>query len=125
MQGVKEATIDLDGLQVRVAVTNGLGNARKILDFVSDAKRRNEPSYHFIEIMACTGGCIGGGGQPLPDTLARRRMRMEGLYQEDKGLPLRKSHQNPEIKGIYAAFLEKPGSELAHRLLHTTYVDRS
>lgn len=125
MQGVKEATIDLDGLQVRVAVTNGLGNARKILDFVSDAKRRNEPSYHFIEIMACTGGCIGGGGQPLPDTLARRRMRMEGLYKEDKGLVLRKSHQNPEIKGVYAAFLEKPGSELAHRLLHTTYVDRS
>jgi len=63
--------------------------------------------------------------QSLPNTLARRRMRMEGLYEEDKGLPLRKSHQNPEIKEVYAAFLGKPGSELAHRLLHTTYIDRS
>lgn len=125
MQGVKEATVDLDGLPVRVAVTNGLGNARKVLDFVSDAKKRNEPSYHFIEIMACAGGCIGGGGQPLPNTIARRRMRMEGLYEEDKGLSLRKSHQNPEVKGIYAAFLGEPGSELAHKLLHTIYVDRS
>lgn len=125
MQGVKEATVDIGGLPVRVAVANGLSNARKILDFVSDAKRRNEPSYHFIEIMACAGGCIGGGGQPLPNTLAMRRMRMEGLYEEDKGLPLRKSHQNPEIKEVYAAFLGKPGSELAHRFLHTTYIDRS
>jgi iron-only hydrogenase group A len=80
MQGVKEATIDLDGLPVKVAVTNGLGNARKILDFVAEAKKHGEPSYHFIEIMACAGGCIGGGGQPLPNTLAKRKIRHEGLY---------------------------------------------
>jgi iron-only hydrogenase group A len=125
MKGVKEATIDLGGLPVKVAVTNGLGNARKVLDIVSRAKKQGEPSYHFIEIMACAGGCVGGGGQPLPNTLAKRAKRMEGLYAEDKNLPLRKSHENPEVKGIYAEYLGKPGSGLAHHLLHTKYVDRS
>jgi len=89
MKGVKEATIDLNGMPLKVAVTNGLGNARKVLDVVSEAKKRGEPSYHFIEIMACAGGCIGGGGQPLPNTLAKRRERQLGLYEEDKNLPFR------------------------------------
>ncbi|MCE5255925.1 MAG: [FeFe] hydrogenase, group A [Spirochaetaceae bacterium] len=124
MQGVKEATVDMDGLAVKIAVTNGLGNARKILDTISAANKLGKPSYHFVEIMACSGGCIGGGGQPLPNTQAKRARRMEGLYMEDRGLALRKSHENPEVKRIYAEFLGSPGSSLAHKLLHTSYLDR-
>ena len=74
--------------------------------------------------MACAGGCVGGGGQPIPNTLARRAQRIEGLYREDRGLPLRKSHENPEIKALYAEFLDSPGSERAHALLHTKYSPR-
>jgi NADH-quinone oxidoreductase subunit G/NADP-reducing hydrogenase subunit HndD len=124
MRGVKEAEVDLNGLKVRVAAASGLGNARKVLDMISGSSHRGEPSYHFVEIMACAGGCVGGGGQPLPNGLAKRERRLEGLYAEDRGLPLRKSHENPEVKGIYAEFLEKPGSERAHMLLHTSYSER-
>ncbi len=124
MRGVKEAAVNLNDLRVKVAVANGLGNARKILDMIAGSSKRGEPSYHFVEIMACAGGCIGGGGQPLPNTLAKRERRMEGLYAEDRGLPLRKSHENPEVQGVYAQFLGKPGSELAHKLLHTGYTAR-
>jgi iron-only hydrogenase group A len=124
MTGVKEAEIDVDGTVIKVAVTNGLANARKILDCVAEDKRRGRSSYHFIEIMACAGGCVGGGGQPIPNTLARRAQRIEGLYREDRSLPLRKSHENPEIKALYAEFLGSPGSERAHALLHTKYKPR-
>ena len=124
MTGVKEAEIDVDGTPIKVAVTNGLANARKILDRVAEDKRRGRSSYHFIEIMACAGGCVGGGGQPIPNTLARRARRIEGLYREDRSLPLRKSHENPEIRALYAEFLGSPGSEKAHALLHTKYSPR-
>ncbi|HUX14155.1 MAG TPA: [Fe-Fe] hydrogenase large subunit C-terminal domain-containing protein, partial [Spirochaetia bacterium] len=125
MDGVKEATIDLDGTPIRVAVTNGLGNARTILDQVADAKKRGNETYHFVEIMACAGGCIGGGGQPLENSLARRAQRIEGLYREDRGMPRRKSHENPEVVALYADFLKAPGGELSHELLHTHYRQRS
>jgi iron only hydrogenase large subunit-like protein len=121
---VKEAVIDLEGTPIRIAVTNGLGNVRKILDHVEAEKQAGRSSYHFIEIMACAGGCVGGGGQPIPNTLARRASRIEGLYREDRGLPFRKSHENPEIKGLYAQYLKEPGSERAHALLHTHYTSR-
>lgn len=124
MAGVKEAEIDVGGTPVRVAVTNGLGNARKLLEQVEAEKKRGHTRYHFIEIMACTGGCVGGGGQPIPNTLSRRATRIEGLYQEDRGLPFRKSHENPEIKALYTEYLGSPGSERAHALLHTHYMKR-
>jgi iron only hydrogenase large subunit-like protein len=124
MAGVKEAEIDVGGTPIRIAVTNGLGNARKLLDRVAEEKRQGRSSYHFIEIMACAGGCVGGGGQPIPNTIARRAARIEGLYREDRGLPLRKSHENPEVKALYAEFLGFPGGEKAHRILHTEYIRR-
>ena len=124
MAGVKEAEIDVGGTPIKVAVTNGLGNARKLLERVEADKKSGHSSYHFIEIMACAGGCVGGGGQPLPNTLARRASRIEGLYREDRGLPFRKSHLNPEIQGLYAEYLGSPGSERAHSLLHTHYTKR-
>lgn len=124
MQGVKEATVDLEGLPLRVAVTSGLANARKILTAVAEAKRAGRESYHFVEIMACAGGCVGGGGQPLENGLAQRSRRIEGLYREDRDLPRRKSHENPEVKALYAEYLERPGGELSHRLLHTHYAER-
>jgi len=124
MAGVKEAKIDVGGTPIKVAVTNGLGNARKLLERVEADKKAGHSSYHFIEIMACAGDCVGGGGQPIPNTLARRASRIEGLYREDRGLPFRKSHLNPEIKGLYAEYLGTPGSERAHALLHTHYTKR-
>jgi iron-only hydrogenase group A len=125
IEGVKEATVDLDGTPVAVAVANGLGNARKLLEQVSADKKNGKNKYHFIEIMACRAGCVGGGGQPLPNTLARRSERIDGLYAEDRDLPLRKSHENPEVMALYESVLEKPGSEKAHHLLHTEYTTRS
>ena len=104
---------------MNVAVTSGLGNARKVLDMV----RADRTRFQAIEIMACPGGCINGGGQPYikgerAETLARR---MEGLYAEDAGKPIRLSHENPDIKKLYAEYLGEPGSEKAHHLLHTVY----
>jgi len=124
MAGVKEAEIDVGGTPIKVAVTNGLGNARKMLDRIAEEKRQGRSSYHFVEIMACAGGCVGGGGQPIPNTLARRAPRIEGLYREDRDLPFRKSHENPEVKALYAEFLGSPGGERAHKLLHTEYIPR-
>jgi len=124
MDGVKEASVDVGGTNVRVAVSNGLGNSRILLNRIAANKREGKESYHFVEIMACAGGCIGGGGQPLENTFARRAERMKGLYREDRSLPRRKSHENPEVTQIYADFLDHPGSERAHALLHTHYVER-
>lgn len=122
MMGVKEATVDLDGTELRVAVTSGLGNARKILERI----RAGKESYHAIEIMACPGGCINGGGQPY---LKGRRgilaKRMEGLYAEDEKKAIRKSHENPAVLKLYEEFLGEPGGEKAHALLHTHYDPRS
>ena len=124
--GIKEATLTVAGTEVKVAVVSGLGNARKLLNDIRDGKS----TYHFIEVMACPGGCVTGGGQPIVDSQIRmdidlKAKRAAGLYAEDKSLPVRKSHENPDIKLLYSEFLEKPGSHKAHELLHTHYTARS
>ncbi|MDD2496548.1 MAG: NADH-dependent [FeFe] hydrogenase, group A6 [Desulfitobacteriaceae bacterium] len=121
MEGIKEAEIDLNGLKVRVAIAHGLANARKVMDQV----RAGESPYHFIEIMACPGGCIGGGGQPITKSNAKRAERIEGIYKEDEGLLLRKSHENPEVIQIYEEFLHEPLGHKSHELLHTHYHDKN
>jgi len=116
MQGIKEGKVTLQGKEIRYACAHGGANARKLLE--------NMNQYHFIEMMACPGGCIGGGGQPIyrdPDTL---RKRMEATYAADRGMKLRKSHENPIVQQIYKEYLGKPGSELAEKLLHTHYTKR-
>jgi len=126
MEGVKEAEIDVNGLKLKVAVAHGLGNARKILDKVStQVKNEGKSEYHIIEIMACPGGCVGGGGQPWGSNMAGRARRGETLLEEDKSLPYRRSHENPSIKAIYEKYLEQPNSKKAHHLLHTHYCKRS
>ncbi|HVN24967.1 MAG TPA: NADH-dependent [FeFe] hydrogenase, group A6 [Syntrophorhabdales bacterium] len=126
MQGVKEAVVPVDALNLKVAVAHGLGNARKLLDKVSaQLKDGGTSEYHFIEIMACPGGCVGGGGQPWGGTMARRARRGEALYAEDKSLPKRRSHENASVKRLYEKYLKEPNSEKAHHLLHTHYVRRS
>ncbi|MEA4924136.1 MAG: NADH-dependent [FeFe] hydrogenase, group A6 [Syntrophomonadaceae bacterium] len=115
--GMKEAEVDLAGTKVKVAVANSLGNARKIMD---EIKAGTSP-YHFIEVMCCPGGCIGGGGQPIPSTIAKRKERIDAIYAEDAGLPLRKSHENPEVKILYEDFLHEPLGHKSHELLHTHY----
>lgn len=121
MEGVREAEIPIGDLKVKAAVAHGLGNARKLLDKIVSG----EADYHFIEIMACPGGCLGGGGQPIPTTLEIRKKRAEAIYKADRGLPIRKSHENPAIKQIYKEFLGEPNSEKAHHLLHTHYTKKS
>ena len=116
-EGMKEAEVDLAGTKVKVAVANSLGNARKIMD---DIKAGTSP-YHFIEVMCCPGGCIGGGGQPIPSTIEKRMERIDAIYAEDAGLPLRKSHDNPEVKFLYEHFLHEPLGHKSHELLHTHY----
>ena len=120
MDGVKEASLDLAGTELRIAVAHGLGNARKILEGLASGSS----AYHFVEIMSCPGGCIGGGGQPLLTDAAKRRVRQQSLYAEDRSLSLRKSHENPAVAALYAEFLGKPLGELSHRLLHTHYTPR-
>ncbi len=120
MAGIKEATVDVDGLEVKVAVAHGLGNARKLLDPV----RVGKSPYHFIEIMACPGGCVGGGGQPISFDMALRSTRGQTLYNEDAELPYRKSYENPSIKRLYEEYLEEPLGEKSHHLLHTRYKSR-
>lgn len=131
MEGIKEASIKiegclpewsfLEGVELRVAVAHGLINARTIMDEVAEGKS----PYHFIEIMACPGGCIGGGGQPIPTNEEIRKKRTQAIYEEDMGMPKRKSHENPEIKKIYKEFLKEPLGEVSHHLLHTTYKKRN
>lgn len=118
--GIKEAVIKVGDLDVKVAIAHGLGNARKLMD----ALRAGKADYHFIEIMACPGGCIGGGGTPYKNW-SKMDKRLEAVYQLDKELPIRKSHENPAIKTIYAEYLGEPNGHLAHELLHTSYTDRS
>jgi len=122
MEGIREATIDFDGLPVKIGIAHGLGNARKLLEDI----RSGKCSYHAIEIMACPGGCIGGGGQPLHHgNFEILNKRMAAIYREDVGKPIRKSHENPYIIKLYEEFLGKPMSEKSHKLLHTHYVDKS
>jgi NADP-reducing hydrogenase subunit HndD len=121
MQGIRSATIDFNGLAVNIGIAHGLGNARKLLEDVRDGKA----SYHAIEVMACPGGCIGGGGQPLHHgDSSILKARTAAIYLEDKDKPLRKSHENPYIIKLYEEFLGKPMSEKAHHLLHTHYFDK-
>ncbi len=130
MEGVKEAVVPLPlpkggTLDLKVAVAHGLGNARKILDVIrGQLAATGKSDYHFVEIMACPGGCVGGGGQPFGSTLGSRAERGAGLYGEDRSLPTRKSHENPAVLRLYETFLGSPCSEKAHHLLHTSYVER-
>ncbi len=131
LDGVKEATIKfenckpeygfLEGVEAKIAVAHGLKNARKVMDQIKEGKS----PYTFIEIMACPGGCIGGGGQPIPTNDEIRMKRIEAIYREDAGKPIRKSHENPEIKQIYEEFLKEPLGHLSHKYLHTHYTKRN
>ena len=125
-KGIKEAAYNVAGMEVKIAVASGLGNARELLNKV----KSGEANYHFIEIMGCPGGCVNGGGQPqqpghVRNTTDIRGLRAKVLYDIDTANPIRKSHENPAIKELYATYLGEPGSEKAHHLLHTTYVKRS
>ncbi|MGE5417595.1 MAG: NADH-dependent [FeFe] hydrogenase, group A6 [Acidobacteriota bacterium] len=120
MEGIKEAEVDLDGTKVKVAVGHSLGSARKLMDQV----RAGTSPYHFIEIMACPGGCIGGGGQPLTKNNKKRAERIDAIYVEDENLPVRKSHENQEVKKLYDEFLHEPLGHKSHELLHTHYHDK-
>ncbi|MCG8471001.1 MAG: [FeFe] hydrogenase, group A [Desulfobacterales bacterium] len=121
-EGIREATIDFDGTQIRLGIAHGLKNARTLMEQI----RRGESAYHAIEVMACPGGCIGGGGQPFhKGDEAIIRARQKAIYTEDAGKTLRKSHENPYIQELYEKYLGKPLGEKAHKLLHTHYIDRS
>ena len=125
MAKIKEATYEIAGKPVHVAVASGMQNAKVILDKI----KSGEANYDFIEIMGCPGGCINGGGQPYQPAVVRsftdyKEKRAEALYEEDRNLPLRKSHKSPLIQKIYEEYLGEPGGEKAHHLLHTTYVAR-
>ena len=117
MRGIKEGSIKINNKKIRFAVAHSGKNIRKLLE--------SKEKYHFIEMMACSGGCIGGGGQPIPTTKEILKKRMQAIYKQDKKLPLRKSHENPVVKKIYKEFLGKPLSKKAHKLLHTKYEKRS
>ncbi len=130
LKGIKEASLTitdpvdewkfLEGVEVKVAVANGLRNASMLLDMI----KSGEKSYHFVEIMTCPGGCIGGGGQPRFTTDEIRLARIGAIYKEDEGKKLRKSHENEEIKRLYKDFLIKPLGEKSHHLLHTKYTNK-
>jgi len=119
-RGVKEATLEVAGLEVKVAIVNGIGNVKPVMDDV----RAGVSPYHFIEVMACPGGCLNGGGAPLLDT-AKVADRMDKMYNSDAENPVRRSHENTEVQKLYADYLEKPCGHTSHHLLHTEYTDRS
>jgi iron-only hydrogenase group A len=129
LAGVKEAAVKiegtvrewafLEGVTVKVAVAHGLGNARLLIE-----RMKGGEQYHFVEVMTCPGGCIGGGGQPRLTTDEVRLARIAAIYKEDEGKPIRKSHNNPEVAAIYAEYLKKPLGEKSHHLLHTHYTAR-
>lgn len=126
IEGIKEAAIELpNGLTINSVIVHGLGNAREILDLI----KSGEKEYHFIEVMACPGGCVTGGGQPIVNADYKvdndiRVQRAKAIYDEDEAKVLRKSHQNPYVSKIYEEFLEEPNSETSHKYLHTHYVKR-
>jgi iron only hydrogenase large subunit-like protein len=125
MDGIKEASVNINGMDIKVAVAHGTGNASKLLDKV----KSGEANYHFIEVMGCPGGCINGGGQPIimdkEKTEEVKKLRAQGLYSIDRERVLRKSHENAEVKELYDEYLEKPNSHKAHHILHTHYTKRS
>ncbi|MBQ9973444.1 MAG: iron hydrogenase small subunit, partial [Oscillospiraceae bacterium] len=131
LEGVREASLDINGMTVNVAIANGMKSAKILLDDI----RAGKSKYHFIEIMGCPGGCINGGGQPyVRDTLLPNedddimdtyiQKRANALYSEDERQVIRQSHNNPQIKALYDEFLGEPNSHKAHELLHTTYAAR-
>ena len=117
MEETREAALNIAGTEVKIAVVNTLGSARKMLERI----KAGTADYHFIEVMACPGGCIGGGGQPVPVNKEIREKRREALFSCDRMSELRKSHENPEIKALYDNWLGKPLGKKAHHLLHTHY----
>ncbi|BBE31562.1 ferredoxin [Tepiditoga spiralis] len=121
IKGIKEATITIGTHKLNIAIANGLGNARKLLEMI----KSGEKTYQFVEFMACPGGCIGGGGQPIPTNDETILERMTAIYDIDRELKIRKSHENPAVQELYKEFLGEPNSELAHKLLHTTYIARN
>jgi NADH-quinone oxidoreductase subunit G len=125
LEGVKEAKLDVAGTEVRIAVAHTMSNIEQVLDKVREARKNGtELPYHFIEVMACRGGCIGGGGQPHGATDVIRAKRMAGIYKDDEISTVRCSHENPEIQRIYKDFLGEPLGEKAHKYLHTHYKAR-
>jgi NADH-quinone oxidoreductase subunit G len=126
LEGVKEAEVDFGGgLKIRIAIAHQMGNIAAVLDKIRAARDAGkETPYHFVEVMACRGGCIAGGGQPYGATDEIRSERIAGLYQDDAKSQYRCSHQNPFIDQVYKEFLGEPGAGKAHKLLHTKYVER-
>jgi NADH-quinone oxidoreductase subunit G len=125
LQGIKETSVFIHGTEVKIAVAHGLANVGYVLDKVSDAIKNNMPlPYHFIEVMACPGGCVGGGGQPYQVTNDVRTKRAQGLYADDEAQAVRCSHENPYVKKLYEEFLGSPLGEKSHHLFHTTYKPR-
>jgi NADP-reducing hydrogenase subunit HndD len=122
MEGIRSATVDFDGLPINIGIAHGLANARKLLNDV----RAGVSKYHAIEIMACPGGCIGGGGQPFHHGNSEiLKKRANSLYSEDAAKVIRKSHENPHIIKLYKEFLGEPCGHKSHELLHTSYFDKS
>lgn len=125
LDGVKETSVMILGQEIKIAVAHGLGNVEYVLNKVREAQAKKEPlPYHFIEVMACPGGCVGGGGQPYGITNKIRQMRSDGLYDDDEKKQIRYSHENPYVQKLYEEFLGKPLSHKSHELLHTNYKPR-
>ena len=123
-EGIRESTVSIGGMDVNIAVCHGTANAKKLIELI----RSGERNYHFVEVMTCPGGCIGGGGQPKDPTKDRdevRKARIAALYSKDERMTIRKSHENPDIIRVYEEFYGKPLSEMAEKMLHTAYLDRS
>ena len=120
-RGVKEASVWIGDLEVKVAIVNGIGNVKAVMDDV----RAGKSPYHFIEVMACPGGCLNGGGAPLLSEPAMVGDRMNGMYQSDADNKIRRSHENAEVQALYADYLKEPCGHISHHLLHTSYTDRS
>ena len=122
LKGVKETSVNIEGAEIKIAVAHGLANVEYVLNQVRKAQKEGKPlPYHFIEVMACPGGCVGGGGQPYGVTDELRIARSKGLYSDDEAQTVRCSHENPYVQQLYKDFLGKPLSEKAHHLLHTKY----
>lgn len=118
LEEIKEAKVDLNGKEINVAVVSSLGNAKKIMNEI----KAGNSKYHFIEVMACPGGCIDGGGQPfIKSNRDVLKKRMNAIYNEDKNKIIRKSHENPMIQKLYKDYLQKPNSYIAHHILHINY----
>jgi iron only hydrogenase large subunit-like protein len=125
LEGVKEAVLNVAGKEIRIAVAHQMGNVEAVLDMLrEDRKAGREPRFHFVEVMACRGGCIGGGGQPYGATDEIRAKRMKGIYADDEASTHRCSHLNPHIQQIYKDFLGEPNGHKAHQFLHTHYQKR-